>query len=74
MGFEEKGDAADRSDDQIKPTDRSTNPGSRVAQHAESKAGSDNQEISIMPVNKPKKHPIFSSWTPEQGINYTPKN
>jgi hypothetical protein len=74
MGFEEEGNAADRSDYQLRATDRSTKPGSRVTQHAESKPGPDNQEISIMPVNKPKKHPIFSSWTPEQGINYTPKN
>jgi len=34
----------------------------------------DNEGISVMPVSKPKKHPIFSSWTPEEGINYTPKN
>ena len=36
--------------------------------------GPDNEGISVMPISKPKKHPIFSSWTPEQGINYTPKN
>ncbi|HEY2423850.1 MAG TPA: hypothetical protein VGH55_07080, partial [Chthoniobacterales bacterium] len=32
------------------------------------------ETVSVMPINKPKQHPIFGSWTPEQGINYTPKD
>jgi hypothetical protein len=32
------------------------------------------ENISVIPTNKPKEHPIFGSWTPEQGINYTPKD
>ena len=52
--------------------DNSLRPGFNIA--PEEQPGPDNERISVMPVSKPKKHPIFSSWTPEQGINYTPKN
>jgi hypothetical protein len=33
----------------------------------------ENQAISVMPINQHKKQPWFGSWEPEQGINYTPK-
>src|SRR5258707_15336696 len=33
-----------------------------------------NEPISMMPISEPEPHPWFGSWTPEQGINYTPKN
>jgi hypothetical protein len=33
----------------------------------------ENQALSVVPVNQHKKHPWFGSWEPEQGISYTPK-
>ncbi|MBV8330752.1 MAG: hypothetical protein JO251_05315 [Verrucomicrobia bacterium] len=45
-----------------------------ITQPEQHKLKPDNQGISVIPINnKPKGHPIFGSWTPEQGINYTPK-
>ena len=65
LGFEDAGVSQSAAGNSLKPGFNIT---------SEEHSSPDNQEISIMPVNKPKKHPIFSSWTPEQGINYTPKN
>jgi hypothetical protein len=31
------------------------------------------QPISVMPITQPNQHSIFTNWTPEKGINYTPK-
>ena len=31
------------------------------------------QPISVMPVKQRKHDSIFTNWTPEKGINYTPK-
>jgi hypothetical protein len=31
------------------------------------------QPISIMPIKQRKHDSIFKTWTPEKGINYTPK-
>jgi len=48
---------------------------SHITQEEQHKQKPEYQEISVMAINnKPKKHAIFGSWTPEQGINYTPKN
>ena len=47
---------------------------SHITQEEQHKQKPEHQEISVMPINKPKQHPIFGSWTPEQGINYTPKD
>jgi len=33
----------------------------------------ENQALSVVPINRHKKHPWFGSWEPEQGISYTPK-
>ena len=38
------------------------------------KQTADDEDISVVPIKKPKEHPIFGSWTPEQGINYTPRD
>jgi hypothetical protein len=32
-----------------------------------------NQLISVMPIKQRKRESIFTTWTPEKGINYTPK-
>jgi hypothetical protein len=54
--------------------DPSSASDSHITQPEQHKEKPDNQGISVMPVNnKPEAHPIFGSWTPEQGINYTPK-
>ncbi len=31
------------------------------------------QPISVMPIKQRKHDSIFTTWTPEKGINYTPK-
>jgi len=31
------------------------------------------QPISVMPIKQSKHDSIFTTWTPEKGINYTPK-
>jgi hypothetical protein len=34
---------------------------------------SHDQPISVMPIKQRKHESIFTTWTPEKGINYTPK-
>ena len=31
------------------------------------------EPISVMPIKQRKRESIFTTWTPEKGINYTPK-
>jgi hypothetical protein len=67
LGFEDQTSSEATGPSQLRPA---RTPTEQRPQHQ-----TPNDDIvSVMPINQPKKDPWFGSWTPEQGINYTPKN
>ena len=67
LGFEDPSGAQADGKTELRP--RSA-PVENTAQHERQ----NRQTVSMMPIKEPEPHPWFGSWTPEQGINYTPKN
>jgi len=66
LGFEDQPATGTDGHSQINPTDTGTKVSPEVPRRHD-------QPISVMPIKQRKHDSIFTTWTPDKGINYTPK-